>query len=101
MAAYAQAHLRPGAPLEADAITVSPYLGAGSLDPAVELALDSGKGLFMLALTSNPDGPRIQHARDFHDTPVALHVARHAEDAIGRAAGRDAAQRQPVERAVT
>src|SRR5699024_10443672 len=56
MAAYAQAHLRPGAPLEADAITVSPYLGAGSLDPAVELALDSGKGLFMLALTSNPDG---------------------------------------------
>src|SRR5690625_7067942 len=34
----------------------------------------------MLALTSNPDGPRIQHARDFHDTPVALHVARHAED---------------------
>jgi len=57
MAAYAQAHLRPGAPLEADAITVSPYLGAGSLDPAVELALDSGKGLFMLALTSNPDGP--------------------------------------------
>lgn len=80
MAAYAQAHLRPGAPLEADAITVSPYLGTGSLDPAVQLALDSGKGLFVLALTSNPDGPQVQHARDGHDTPVALHVARHAEE---------------------
>src|SRR5690625_7344462 len=79
MAAYAQAHLRPGAPLEADAITVSPYLGASSLDPAVELALDSGKGLFMLALTSNPDGPRIQHARDFHDTPVARQAPRTPE----------------------
>src|SRR5690606_27958434 len=31
MAAYAQAHLLPGAPLEADAITLSPFLGTGSL----------------------------------------------------------------------
>lgn len=80
MAAYAQAHLRPGAPLEADAITVSPFLGTGSLDPSVELALDAGKGLFVLALTSNPDGPQVQHARDRDDTPVALRIARHAED---------------------
>src|SRR5690606_16086582 len=48
MGAYAQAHLLPGAPLEADAITVSPYLGTGSLDPAAELALAHGKGLFLL-----------------------------------------------------
>src|SRR5699024_10399148 len=80
MAAYAPPHLRPGAPLEADAITVSPYLGASSLDPAVELALDSDQALFLLALTSNPDGPRILHARGFHVTPVALHVARHVEE---------------------
>ncbi|WP_226849970.1 orotidine-5'-phosphate decarboxylase [Brachybacterium tyrofermentans] len=79
MGAYAQAHLLPGAPLEADAITVSPYLGTGSLDPAVRLALEHGKGLFVLALTSNPDGPQVQHALSDSDTPVALEIARHAE----------------------
>ena len=42
MGGYADAYLRPGAPLEADAITVSPFLGAGSLDPAADLAIDHG-----------------------------------------------------------
>ena len=87
MGAYAQAHLRPGAPLEADAITVSPYLGAGSLDPAAQLAAEHGKGLFLLALTSNPDGPQVQHARTARDTPVALEIARHAERIGGGGAG--------------
>lgn len=87
MGAYAQAHLLPGAPLEADAITVSPYLGTGSLDPAAELALAHGKGLFLLALTSNPDGPQVQHARTDQDTPVALEIARHAERIGGAAPG--------------
>lgn len=80
MAAYAQAHLRPGAPLEADAITASPYLGAGSTDPATALALEHGKGVFLLALTSNPDGPQVQHALTRDDTPVARRIARHAEN---------------------
>lgn len=85
MAAYADAHLRPGAPLEADAITVSPFLGAGSLDPAAQLAIEHGKGLFLLALTSNPDGPQVQHALTAADTPVAREIARHAET-LGAAA---------------
>ncbi|MGP9537092.1 orotidine-5'-phosphate decarboxylase [Brachybacterium sp. AOP43-C2-M15] len=79
MGAYAEAHLRPGAPLEADAITVSPYLGTGSLEPAADLALEHGKGLFLLALTSNPGGDLVQHALTGTDTPVALEIARHAE----------------------
>ncbi|MGP5259101.1 orotidine-5'-phosphate decarboxylase [Brachybacterium paraconglomeratum] len=87
MDAYAQAHLLPGAPLEADAITVSPYLGTGSLDPAARLALAHGKGLFLLALTSNPDGPQVQHALTAQDTPVALEIARHAERIGGAAPG--------------
>src|SRR6476659_3952550 len=37
MAAYAQAYLAPGAPLAADAVTLSPYLGFGSLQPAFDL----------------------------------------------------------------
>src|SRR5699024_2645292 len=35
---------------------------------------------FVLALTSNPDGPAVQHARGADGTPVALAVARHAEE---------------------
>jgi orotidine-5'-phosphate decarboxylase len=62
MAAYAAAFLQKGSPLFSDALTVSPYLGYGSLKPAVELARESGAGLFVLALTSNPEGGEVQHA---------------------------------------
>ncbi|MDQ1039987.1 orotidine-5'-phosphate decarboxylase [Streptomyces sp. V3I8] len=62
MAAYAAAFLAEGSPLFCDALTVSPYLGYGSLKPAVELARESGAGLFVLALTSNPEGAEVQHA---------------------------------------
>jgi orotidine-5'-phosphate decarboxylase len=62
MAAYASAYLDPASSLCADAITVSPYLGVGSLQPAFELAAANGAGIFVLALTSNPEGPIVQHA---------------------------------------
>ena len=62
MTGYAQAYLSDGAPLAADSITVSPYLGYGSLAPALELAESSGRGVFVLALTSNPEGATVQHA---------------------------------------
>ena len=62
MAAYASAYLDPKSSLCADAITVSPYLGVGSLRPAFDLAAVHGAGVFVLALTSNPEGPTVQHA---------------------------------------
>jgi orotidine-5'-phosphate decarboxylase len=62
MAAYASAYLDPTSPLSVDAITVSPYLGVGSLQPAFDLAAANGAGVFVLALTSNPEGPAVQHA---------------------------------------
>jgi orotidine 5'-phosphate decarboxylase len=62
MVGYAQAYLSDGAPLAADSITVSPYLGYGSLTPALDLAEASGRGIFVLALTSNPEGATVQHA---------------------------------------
>ncbi|WP_162467188.1 orotidine-5'-phosphate decarboxylase [Streptomyces cavernae] len=62
MAAYAESFLHKDAPLFSDALTVSPYLGYGSLKPAVQLARESGAGLFVLALTSNPEGGEVQHA---------------------------------------
>jgi orotidine-5'-phosphate decarboxylase len=61
--AYADAYLDPSSPLASDAITASPYLGFGSLDPMVESCRRHGAGLFVLALTSNPEGPEVQHAR--------------------------------------
>jgi len=61
--AYADAYLDPSSPLAADAITASPYLGFGSLDPMVDTARKHDAGLFVLALTSNKEGPEVQHAR--------------------------------------
>ncbi|TWV31617.1 orotidine-5'-phosphate decarboxylase [Streptomyces misionensis] len=77
MAAYAEAFLRPDAPLFSDALTVSPYLGYGSLAPAVTLARESGAGLFVLALTSNPEGGEVQHALRADGRSVAATVLAH------------------------
>jgi orotidine-5'-phosphate decarboxylase len=62
MAAYATAYLDPASPLSADAITVSPYLGVGSLEPAFDAARRFDAGVFVLAATSNKEGPQIQRA---------------------------------------
>ncbi|HQY97593.1 MAG TPA: orotidine-5'-phosphate decarboxylase [Phycicoccus sp.] len=62
MDAYAEAFLGKDAPSPADALTVSPFLGYGSLRPAIDLAAATGRGVFVLALTSNPEGPSVQHA---------------------------------------
>ena len=62
MAAYADAFLSPTSPLFSDAVTLSPYLGFGSLRPALDAARASGGGVFVLALTSNPEGHEVQRA---------------------------------------
>jgi orotidine-5'-phosphate decarboxylase len=69
-AAYAQAYLDEDSPMCADAVTVSPYLGFGSLEPFFDVAEKNDAGVFVLALTSNPEGPEVQHARS-GDTTVA------------------------------
>jgi orotidine-5'-phosphate decarboxylase len=74
MAAYASAYLDPASSLCADAITLSPYLGVGSLRPAFDMAAAHGAGVFVLALTSNPEGPSVQHARAADGRTVAQTV---------------------------
>ncbi|GAA2699322.1 orotidine-5'-phosphate decarboxylase [Actinoplanes palleronii] len=74
MAAYAAAYLDSGSTLRSDAITVSPYLGVGSLRPAFDLATATGAGIFVLALTSNPEGASVQHAVGPGGTTVAQSV---------------------------
>lgn len=69
--AYADAYLDPSSPLAVDAITASPFLGFGSLDPMFETALAHDAGVFVLALTSNPEGPQVQHATTADGRTVA------------------------------
>lgn len=85
MAGYADAYLADGSPLAGDALTVSPYLGFGSLSPTVELARETGRGLFVLCLTSNPEGKQVQHARTADGESVAAVMAREAAQ-LNRAA---------------
>jgi orotidine-5'-phosphate decarboxylase len=76
MEAYGEAWLTRGSPLEADAITVNPFLGVGSLDAALDLAVASGKGIFVLAATSNPEGKIVQTSRVTTGPRAGLSVAR-------------------------
>jgi orotidine-5'-phosphate decarboxylase len=69
--AYADAYLDPTSPLAADAITASPYLGFGALDPMIDTALAHDAGVFVLALTSNAEGPQVQHATTADGRTVA------------------------------
>jgi orotidine-5'-phosphate decarboxylase len=75
MDAYAAAYLTEGSPLAADAVTLSPYLGFGALRPAIDAARASGRGVFVLALTSNPEGPALQHAVGADGRSVAQSIA--------------------------
>lgn len=63
MDAYTRAWLEPGSPLEADALTVNPYLGPDSLRDTLTFAVRHGKGVFVLSATSNPDGHVLQAAQ--------------------------------------
>jgi len=62
MEAYADAYLHPDSPLCADAVTLHPYLGVDALAPAVARARAYGRGVFALALTTNPEAAAIQRA---------------------------------------
>ncbi|HJG79480.1 MAG TPA: orotidine-5'-phosphate decarboxylase [Brevibacterium senegalense] len=70
MAGYADAWIRRDSPLRADAVTVSPYLGFASLRPVLDLLEEEDALVFALALTSNPSGPEVQHARGEDGEPV-------------------------------
>ncbi len=88
MAGYAEAYLAEHSPLRADAVTVSPYLGYGSLRPALDLAAATGRGVFVLTLTSNPEGPSVQHAvRDGATVAAGVVAGVCADNAAARAEG--------------
>ena len=80
MDAYAAAYLAEDGPLAADAVTLSPYLGVGSLDGAIRLAEQTGRGVYLLAATSNPEGATVQQARTPHGSSIAQSVVDAAAD---------------------
>ncbi|MCZ4097469.1 orotidine-5'-phosphate decarboxylase [Streptomyces sp. SID13666] len=89
MAAYAATFLDKDSPLFSDAVTVSPYLGFGSLRPALDAARISGAGVFVLALTSNPEGAEVQRATAANGKSLAQVMLDHiaAENAGERPLG--------------
>ncbi|HWE70959.1 MAG TPA: orotidine-5'-phosphate decarboxylase [Acidimicrobiales bacterium] len=62
MEAYASTWLDPRSPLYADAVTATPYLGLGSLQPMFDLASEHGGGVIVVVRTSNPEGRALQES---------------------------------------
>jgi orotidine-5'-phosphate decarboxylase len=84
---YAQAWLKDESPLAVDAVTASPYLGVDALAPLFEAAWASGRGVFVLAATSNDDGREIQRARTSDGGRVEDLVLRRVAELNHRDAG--------------
>lgn len=85
MAAYAAAWAGDS-PLAADAVTASPYLGFGSLQPLLDTAREHDRGVFVLAATSNPEGATVQRAVEPGGRTVAQSIVDAAAE-VNRATG--------------
>jgi orotidine-5'-phosphate decarboxylase len=86
---YAQAWLHDGAPLAVDALTAHPYLGVAALRPLFDAAAATGRGVFVVAATSNAEGRTLQEARTTEQQRVQEMVLRsvaelnHRDDGLG------------------
>jgi orotidine-5'-phosphate decarboxylase len=90
---YAEGYLGADSSCPCDAITVNPYMGVDTIEPFVKVAEREGKGVVVLARTSNPG------ARDFQSKlvaseqgasePLYIHVARALAPMIVRLRGRE------------
>ncbi|MCL2195598.1 MAG: orotidine-5'-phosphate decarboxylase [Oscillospiraceae bacterium] len=85
--AYAKAHLGKGSPLEADFLTVSPFLGEESLAPFIDVCRAEDKGLFILVRTSNAGNRMVQDAQSSDGRTVnevlAAYIAEQARASLG------------------
>jgi orotidine-5'-phosphate decarboxylase len=73
--AYSEAWLTPGMPLEADAMTINPYQGFDTFRKPLEMTEQYGKGVFVLAATSNPESASVQTARRVRGSQEGRSVA--------------------------
>jgi orotidine-5'-phosphate decarboxylase len=72
--AYAQAYLGPDAPIEADAVTVHPYLGLGAMGAFTARAAAAGACLLVVTRSSNPEGRTSQSARTDRGIPLEARI---------------------------
>jgi orotidine-5'-phosphate decarboxylase len=84
---YAEGYLGEAASCPCDAITVNPYMGVDTIAPFVDVAERAGKGVAVLARTSNPGSADFQ-ARLVDGEPLYLHVARALQPLVQRLRGR-------------
>lgn len=84
--AYADGILGESSPWQADALTVSPYLGDDSLQPFIDVAAERQAGVFVLVKTSNSGGRQFQDL-DCGGKPLYRHVADYVESVARPAAG--------------
>lgn len=68
--AYAYAHLAKDGPINADLMTISPFLGTDSIQPFIDVAIKDGKGIFVLVKTSNPSSVEISEATNTHGEKI-------------------------------
>jgi orotidine-5'-phosphate decarboxylase len=103
--AYAAAWLGDSSPLAADAVTVTCYLGTAALRGFFSLASETGRAVFCVASSSNPEGRPLQTARmdggrtveaavlaELEAVNVALATGSHPAPVAGAVVG---AQREP------
>ena len=83
---YAQAYLTDSSPFRCDALTVNPYMGLDTLEPHVRAAEGSGKGVIVLARTSNPGNSDYQ-ARDMAGAPLYARVVESLAPMVERLKG--------------
>lgn len=86
MTAYSRAWLAKEAVFACDALTVSPYLGAATLNASVEAALENNRGLFVLAATSNPEALSLQSSQRNGQSVAASvieYAASHSDGQLG------------------
>jgi orotidine-5'-phosphate decarboxylase len=83
---YAEGYLGAASSCPCDAITVNPYMGVDTIEPFVAIADTQGKGVVVLARTSNPGSKDFQ-AKLVDGEPLYLHVARALQPMVKRLRG--------------
>lgn len=81
--AYAYAHLAKDGPINADLMTVSPFLGTDSIQPFIDVAIKDEKGIFVLVKTSNPSSVEISEATNTRGDKIRDWLASYVH-AIGK-----------------
>ncbi|MEM9180245.1 MAG: orotidine-5'-phosphate decarboxylase, partial [Pseudomonadota bacterium] len=83
---YAVAYLAKDAPFHCDALTVNPYMGLDTLEPHVRTAEETGKGVIVLARTSNPGSADYQ-AKSLEGAPLYARVVESLAPMMARLKG--------------